>query len=81
MDGLKLYLQLVGSADIQERYYNGWTHDHYMTLSFAFGQMVKFQLPFSTSLDLYTTVRWLSLEKITISRREYICQELGPSAA
>ncbi len=28
MDGLKLYLQLAGNADIQERYYNRLTHDH-----------------------------------------------------
>jgi hypothetical protein len=28
MDGLKLYLQQSGNAVIQERYYNGWTHDH-----------------------------------------------------
>ena len=36
MDGLKLYLQSAGHADIQERYYNGWTHDHYVTSVFCF---------------------------------------------
>jgi hypothetical protein len=28
MDGLKLYLQASGNLDIQERFYNGWMHDH-----------------------------------------------------
>jgi hypothetical protein len=36
MDGLKLYLQLSGNSDVQERFYNGWTHDHYVTSVFCF---------------------------------------------
>jgi hypothetical protein len=36
MDGLKLYLQQSGNAVIQEWYYNGWTHDHYVTSVFCF---------------------------------------------
>jgi hypothetical protein len=36
MDGLKLYLQSSGNSDIQERFYNGWTHDHYVTSVFCF---------------------------------------------
>jgi hypothetical protein len=36
MDGLKLYLQQSGNCEIQERYYNGWTHDHYVTSVFCF---------------------------------------------
>jgi hypothetical protein len=28
MDGLKLYLQQSGNDEIQEWYYNGWTHNH-----------------------------------------------------
>jgi hypothetical protein len=28
MDGLKLYLQVSGNLEIQERFYNGWMHDH-----------------------------------------------------
>ena len=34
MDGLKLYLQSAGHADIQEQFYNGWAHDHYVTSVF-----------------------------------------------
>lgn len=30
MDGLKLYLQQSGIASTQNRFYNGWTHDHYV---------------------------------------------------
>ena len=36
MDGLKLHLQASGNSDIQERFYNGWTHDHYVTSVFCF---------------------------------------------
>ena len=31
MDGLKIYTQQSASTIIQNRYYNGWTHDHYIT--------------------------------------------------
>ena len=31
IDGLKLYLQAAPNCTIQERFYNGWTHDHYVT--------------------------------------------------
>jgi len=36
MDGLKLYLQSAGHADIQEKYFNGWMHDHNVTSVFCF---------------------------------------------
>ena len=36
MDGLKLCLQQAPAQEIQERYYNGWTHDHYVTSIFCF---------------------------------------------
>jgi hypothetical protein len=36
MDGLKLYLQTAGNAYIQEWYYNGWMHDHYVTSILCF---------------------------------------------
>jgi hypothetical protein len=36
MDGLKLYLQQSGNAIIQQSYYNGWMHDHYVTSVFCF---------------------------------------------
>jgi hypothetical protein len=36
MDGLKLYLQTAGNADIHEHFYNGWMHDHYVTSVFCF---------------------------------------------
>ena len=31
MDGLKVTLEQSGDALIQERFYNCWTHDHYVT--------------------------------------------------
>jgi hypothetical protein len=36
MDGLKLHLQQSGNTAIQERFYNGCTHDHYVTSVFCF---------------------------------------------
>ena len=36
MDGLKLYLQQAGDANTQNNFYNGWTHDHYVTSVFVF---------------------------------------------
>jgi hypothetical protein len=36
MDGLKLTLQQSGDTVIQERYYNGWTHDHYISSVICF---------------------------------------------
>ena len=31
IDGLKLYLQAVPNQTIQERFYNGWMYDNYVT--------------------------------------------------
>ncbi|CDF36841.1 unnamed protein product [Chondrus crispus] len=35
-DGLKLYLQQSGDSVIQNMFYNGWTHDHYVGNVFVF---------------------------------------------
>jgi hypothetical protein len=36
MDGLKLFLQQSRNAIIQKSYYNGWTHNHYITSIICF---------------------------------------------
>jgi len=36
MDGLKLLVQVSGDDEVQRRFYNGWTHDHYITNLFLF---------------------------------------------
>jgi DDE superfamily endonuclease len=36
MDGLKLYLQQAGESTVQNNFYNGWTHDHYVSNVIAF---------------------------------------------
>ncbi len=36
MDGLKLYIERPPDETIKSRYYNGWTHDHYVTNVFVF---------------------------------------------
>jgi hypothetical protein len=36
MDGVKLLLETSGSYRIQECFYNGWTHDHYVSNIFVF---------------------------------------------
>jgi DDE superfamily endonuclease len=35
-DGLKLNLQQAGDGRVQNRFYNGWTHGHYITNLFVF---------------------------------------------
>jgi hypothetical protein len=35
-DGLKLHLQKSGNNAIQNMFYNGWHHDHYVTNLFVF---------------------------------------------
>lgn len=35
-DGLKLYLEQSGDTVIQNMFYNGWTHDHYVSNVFVF---------------------------------------------
>ena len=36
MDGLKLTLERSGDRVIQCNYYNGWTHDHYVSAVYVF---------------------------------------------
>ena len=36
MDGLKLYVEASGDEAVQSRFYNGWTHDHYVSNVFYF---------------------------------------------
>jgi hypothetical protein len=36
MDGLKITLEQSGDALIQERFYNGWTHYHYVSSVLCF---------------------------------------------
>ncbi len=36
MDGFKFFLQQSGNAIVQEHYYNGWMHNHYVTSVFCF---------------------------------------------
>ncbi len=36
VDGLKLYLEQAGNVVIQNYFYNGWTHDHYVNNVLAF---------------------------------------------
>jgi hypothetical protein len=44
MEGLKLMLEQSSNALIQEQYYNGWTHYHYVTSVLCFFQMELFWL-------------------------------------
>jgi len=36
LDGCKLAIQACGHEDEQRKFYNGWTHGHYITNLFAF---------------------------------------------
>ena len=46
-DGLKLYLEQSSDCTIQNMFYNGWTHDHYVSNVFVFspaGVIISFSL-------------------------------------
>jgi hypothetical protein len=36
MDGLKVRLEKAGNSQIQNIFFNGWTHDHYISILFLF---------------------------------------------
>jgi len=61
VDGVKLMLQQAPNSMIQEQFYNGWTHDHYVTnvLCFLMGQ---FPLLHLICQDPFTTALLLSME-------------------
>ena len=40
-DVVKLMLEQPGDVSIQNRYYNGWTHDHYVTNVIVFSPNVR----------------------------------------
>ncbi len=43
---LKLYLQQAGNTEILEQFYNGWTHNHYVTSVFYFCPDETIQIAF-----------------------------------
>ena len=53
MNGLKLYLEQSSEAVIQNMFYNGWTHDHYVAAVFDFVLMVLFQLQHKICQDVF----------------------------
>ncbi len=57
MDGLKITLEQSGDALIQEHFYNGWKHDHYVFLFYVSAQTEPSLLPTLTSQALFMTVR------------------------
>ena len=54
MDGIKLMLEYAGDDDIQNRFYNGWTCDHYI------GAVIVF-CPNGTHTNLLLQCPWNSL--------------------
>jgi len=76
INGLKLNLQQSGNTDIQEWYYNGWTHDHYVTSVFCVCPDGTIPISF---FNVPGSVHDSS-EKYTTNWRMSICQR-GQSAA
>jgi len=46
MDGLKLYLERAGDDDIQNKFYNGWQHDHFVNSLLLFSADGKVRAAF-----------------------------------
>ena len=60
-DGLKLMLEAAPGDDIQGMYYNGWTHDHYVTNLFVFsicGRIIACVVNAPGSLHDSTLASW-----------------------
>ncbi len=72
MDGLKLYLQTAGNAYIQERYYNGRTHDHYVTSVFCFCPNRTIPISFFNVSGSVHDSQVAESGNITTSWREYM---------
>ena len=77
MDGLKLQLQQSGNTAIQERFYNGWTHDHYVTSVFCFCPDGTIPIAFSTFQDQSMIARLRSWEIYTKNLSRYTNQQGG----
>lgn len=60
-DGLKLTLEAASGVNIQGMYYNGWTHDHYITNLFVFsicGRIIACVVNAPGSLHDSTLATW-----------------------
>jgi len=60
MDGLKLYLQQTGNTEIQARFYNGWTHGHYVISVFVFCPDGTIPIAFLTFPDPCMTAKGIN---------------------
>jgi hypothetical protein len=66
-DGLKLYLQKSGDIRIQSRFYNGWTHSHYVTNLFVFspdGMIIACVLNAPGSIHDSTLAEWGNIYEV-----------------
>ena len=61
MDGLKITLEQSGDALIQERFYNGWTHDHYVSSVLCFCPDGTIPIAYVNIQALFMTVRLLTM--------------------
>jgi hypothetical protein len=75
MDGLKLMLEQAPNSTIQEQFYNGWTHDHYVTSVLCF-------CPEGTIPIAGITALWQNqnMDKCTASWRKCSISMMVPSA-
>jgi hypothetical protein len=81
MDGLELYLQQAGETSIQNNFYNGWTHDHYVIGVFVFCLDGTSVLPSVAAgcQGLGMTAWMLSAEMFTQSWNDRYTEQLEPS--
>jgi len=77
MDGLKITLEQSSDALIQKHFYNGWKHDHYVSLFYVSAQTEPSLLPTLTSQALFMTVRLPTMGIYTTSLRWCINEMAG----
>jgi hypothetical protein len=71
MDGLKLMFEHSGDALIQEPFYNGWVHDHYLTSVMCFCPDGTISIVFAIFLARFTIAKLQTMEiymMVTIPR-------------
>jgi hypothetical protein len=74
MDELKVMLEQSGDHLIQEQYYNGWTHDHYVSSVLCFCPDGRIPIALINIQAVSTTARLLTMEAYMTSLRQCTCR-------
>ena len=77
MDGLKLMLEQSGDAIIQEQFYNGWTHNHYVMSVICFRPDGTIPIVFCNIPDAVHDSQVADYGDIIHDKLEYVYEQDG----